>query len=409
MARPISSISFLCSFALLSGWFASLPQPALAQDSYAKPRLRMVEERVEKEGVTNEAVLRALREVPRHLFVDPKYYADAYREVIIDIGYKQTLSTAYIVGWMTAQLDPKPTDKVLEIGTGSGYQAAVFSRIAKEVYSIEIVEPLALEAKERLQKLGYTNVKTKAGDGFLGWPEYAPFDKIIVTCSPEKVPQPLIDQLAEGGKIIIPLGERYHQWFHLIEKVNGKPVDTKVQPTLFVPMTGKAEQARRKKTDAAHPKIVNGGFEDNLSGIPDGWFYLRQGVIEKKKDAPQGKHYLQFSNTEEGRDAHILQGIGIDGSKVSGVTISLFVRGEGILPGGEPYQKPALAIAFFDKENKLVGQQALGPWLGTFRWNKVSVEAKVPKETQMALLQIGLRGATGKLAIDDVKMVSNRR
>src|SRR5260370_6568375 len=140
----------------------------------------MVEERDQLEGVRNEVVLNAIREVPRHLFVAPKYQPHAYGEMIIDIGYKQTLSTAYIVAYMTEAIDPRPTDRVLEIGTGSGYQAAVLARIVKEVYTIEIVKPLGESAAERVKPLGCKNVKVKIGDGFKGWPECAPFTKI--TC-----------------------------------------------------------------------------------------------------------------------------------------------------------------------------------------------------------------------------------
>jgi len=181
---------------------------AQEQDPYQKLRLKMVEEFIEKEGVTNEAVLNSMRQVPRHRFVPPKMQANAYMDWIIPMGYKQTVSPPYIVAYMTQAIDPKPTDRVLEIGTGSGYQAAVLAKIVKEVYTIEIVEPLGREATQRLKELGYANVHTKIGDGYKGWPEYAPFDKIIVTCSPENVPQPLKDQLREGGKMIVPLGER---------------------------------------------------------------------------------------------------------------------------------------------------------------------------------------------------------
>ena len=133
---------------------------------------------------------------------------------------------------------------MLEIGTGSGYQAAVLSPLVKEVYSIEIVESLGKHAQQTLKRLKYTNVFVKIGDGYLGWPEHAPFDKIIVTCSPEKVPQPLIDQLKEGGRMIIPVGERYQQVFHLLKKQDGKLINEALRPTLFVPMTGKAEESR---------------------------------------------------------------------------------------------------------------------------------------------------------------------
>ena len=224
-------------------------------DSYRAARLKMVEEDIEREGITNPAVLDSMRKVPRHLFVSPENRAKAYYDQALPIGYKQTITPPSLVAYMTELLDPRPTDRVLEIGTGSGYQAAVSSGIVKEVYTIEIVEPLGRQAIKRLEERGYKNVQRKIGDGYHGWPEHAPFDKIIVTCSPENVPQPLVDQLRDGGKMIIPLGERYQQAFHLLEKRNGKLVKTRLVPTLFVPMTGKAKDLRKTKPDPVHPKI----------------------------------------------------------------------------------------------------------------------------------------------------------
>jgi protein-L-isoaspartate(D-aspartate) O-methyltransferase len=379
-------------------------------DPYAKARQKMVEERVEREGVRNEVVIKAMLEVPRHLFVAPKYYADAYREVIIDIGHKQTLSTAYIVGYMTEAVDPQPGDRVLEIGTGSGYQAAVLSKIVKEVYTIEIVEDLAHQATERLKRLKFQNVHTLYGDGYKGWPQHAPFDKIIVTCSPEKVPQPLLEQLAEGGKMIIPLGERYRQVFYLYEKKHGRILKTRLLPTLFVPMTGQAENERRVHTNSAIPRVYNGGFEVEKEGLPDGWFYFRQATLEHK-GAPQGKSFLLFSNREFGRDAHALQAFGVDGRRVRSLGITVLAQAEDIVPGPETYEKPALAMRFFDSQNRMVGEDGIGgiSWLGTFRWSRFGKEIPVPREAQMAMIQIGLRGAIGRLSVDDIRMTSQPR
>ena len=381
----------------------------LAQnDPYWKERQKMIEERVEREGVKNERVLNALRQVPRHLFVAEKLRTHAYTEEILDIGYKQTLSTAYIVGYMTAAIDSQPGDRVLEIGTGSGYQAAVLAKIVKEVYTIEIVDPLGNEAAQRLKSLGYNNVKVKIGDGFKGWPEFAPFDKILVTCSPEKVPQPLADQLKEGGKMIVPLGTRYHQAFYLFEKRDGKLVENKLLPTLFVPMTGQAESERKVQENAARPRIVNGGFEKSTDGVADGWFYQRQATLEHK-GAREGKTFITFANQEVGRDAHALQGVGIDGKQVKAVKLSLWVKTEDAVRGSEPYQQPGLAILFFDVDNRKVGEQYVGPWLGTFAWTRFTRDIAVPRATKMAMIQIGLRGATGKLSIDDVRMTATSR
>ena len=187
-------------------------------DPYRDARYRLVADYIEREGINNPRVLASMRQVPRHEFVAPHDKKDAYVDAALPIGHKQTISPPYVVAYMTQTIDPQPEDRVLEIGTGSGYQAAVLSNLVKEVYSIEIVEQLGKTAAERLHRLKYTNVKTKVGDGYLGWEEYAPFDKIIVTCSPENVPQALIDQLKDGGRLLVPLGERYHQVFHQFEK-----------------------------------------------------------------------------------------------------------------------------------------------------------------------------------------------
>jgi len=395
--------------ALLTVSFFTVPPARAEDDPYVKARLKMVEERVEREGIRNKAVLNAVREVPRHLFVATKYESDAYAEMIIPIGYKQTLSPAYIVAYMTEAIDPQPSDRVLEIGTGSGYQAAVLSKLVKEVYTIEIVEPLGKQAAERLKSLDYKNVSVKVADGFKGWPEHAPFDKIIVTCSPESVPQPLAEQLREGGKMIIPLGERYQQTFYLFEKRDGLLVKTRLLPTLFVPMTGEAEDQRKKRPDGAHPKVVNGGFEISTDGKEaDSWFYQRQATLEHTK-APEGKSYITFSNLEPGRDAHAFQGLGIDGTRVRSIRISLAVKTENVVPGSESYERPSLYIRFFDGENRKVGDGFLGPWQGTSPWRRVSAEIPVPRDTHMAMVQIGLRGATGKISMDDIRLVPHAR
>jgi protein-L-isoaspartate(D-aspartate) O-methyltransferase len=170
-----------------------------------KAKLMVENELLPQGGLINSTVIDVMKRVPRHRFVPPLHQSIAFRDQAIAIGNAQTISPPYIVAYMTEQLDPQPGDKVLEIGTGSGYQAAVLSLLVDQVYSIEIVEPLGLRAEKTLQTLGMDNVHVKVGDGYKGWPEAAPFDSIIVTCSPESVPQPLIDQLREGGRMIIPI------------------------------------------------------------------------------------------------------------------------------------------------------------------------------------------------------------
>lgn len=198
MTNPSSIFTFT---ALLLSSAVLFAQTATQFES---ARHRMVDEVVAGAGVKNPRVLQAIRDTPRHEFVAMNLRKQAYFDMALPIGFQQTISSPFIVAYMTESLDPQPTDKVLEIGTGSGYQAAVLSPLVKEVYSIEIVEGLGRKAERTLKQLRYTNVFTKVGDGFKGWPEHAPFNKIIVTCSPEGPPQPLIDQLAEGGLMVIP-------------------------------------------------------------------------------------------------------------------------------------------------------------------------------------------------------------
>lgn len=219
-------------------------QAADAEGSFAVERRRMVEAQLQApdRGIRHEGVLKAMLEVPRHEFVPAKFRSDAYDDRPLPIGHDQTISQPFIVAFMTEALDPKPTHRVLEIGTGSGYQAAVLARLVKEVFTIEIVEPLGRRAEADLKRLGYNNVQVRVGDGYAGWPEQAPFDTIIVTCAPDHVPQPLTDQLREGGRLIIPVGGQGTQSLVLIRKKDGKLQREQVMDVRFVPMTGKAEE-----------------------------------------------------------------------------------------------------------------------------------------------------------------------
>ena len=211
------------------------PAQTLVAD-FAGQRERMVKEQIVMRGLVAERVLSALRKVPREEFVPPEYRAESYTDKALPIGYDQTISQPYIVAFMTEELRPQPTHRVLEVGTGSGYQAAILAELVAEVYTIEIIEPLAQKAEATLQRLGYKNVHVKTGDGYKGWPERAPFDSIIVTCAPERVPQPLLDQLKEGGRMIIPVGAKFAQELYLFEKKNGRLQQSAVLPVRFVPM-----------------------------------------------------------------------------------------------------------------------------------------------------------------------------
>jgi protein-L-isoaspartate(D-aspartate) O-methyltransferase len=211
---------------------------SLQDDPFKKKRESMVRHTIKDRGVRDEAVLKSMNTVERHLFVPEKNVANAYQDGPLAIGYGQTISQPYIVAYMTEVIDPKPEYKVLEIGTGSGYQAAVLAKIVKEVYTIEIVPELGNAATARLKKLGYSNVHVKIADGYFGWAEHAPFDAIVVTAAAEFVPPPLIEQLKEGGKIVIPIGSPFmNQNLMLIQKKGKKVTTRNLLPVAFVPFT----------------------------------------------------------------------------------------------------------------------------------------------------------------------------
>jgi protein-L-isoaspartate(D-aspartate) O-methyltransferase len=202
-------------------------------------REQMVERQLVLRDIKDERVLRAMREVPRHMFVPRSLRSRAHEDGPLPIGFGQTISQPYIVALMTEILEPNPTDKVLEIGTGSGYQAAVLAKLVDEVYTVEIIEELATRSQQTLAELGVNNVHVRAGDGFQGWPEHAPYDAVIVTCAPDQVPQSLVDQLADGGKMIIPVGPAAGaQELYLLEKRGDELKRRAVLPVRFVPMTG---------------------------------------------------------------------------------------------------------------------------------------------------------------------------
>ena len=218
------------------GWLL----PFVPQQDYSKSREAMVKTQMEARGIKDPATLAAMRKVPRHNFVAQNQAADAYADHPLPIGYGQTISQPYIVAYMTETLNPKPGHTVLEVGTGSGYQAAVLAEIVKKVYTIEIIEQLGTQADARLKSLSYKNIEVKIADGYDGWKEHAPYDAIIVTAAAEYIPPPLKDQLKDGGRMIIPVGSPYMtQQLMLIEKSGNKYKTRSVMPVRFVPFKRK--------------------------------------------------------------------------------------------------------------------------------------------------------------------------
>ncbi|MGD2246255.1 MAG: protein-L-isoaspartate(D-aspartate) O-methyltransferase [Candidatus Aminicenantes bacterium] len=233
---------------VLPGCFSLFPSNYnLETDFYARMRKRMVDRQLKARDITDPRVLDVMGRVPRHLFVLSRNRKQAYNDSPLPIDEGQTISQPYIVALMTQHLSVKDGDKVLEIGTGSGYQAAVLAHLTDQVYSIEIREKLAKKASRTLEDLDYTNVRVKWGDGYFGWKEQAPFDAIIVTCAANHIPPPLLEQLDEGGRLIIPLGSTlYFQTLTLVTKRDGKPNVEHILGVRFVPMVGEMEKRKKR-------------------------------------------------------------------------------------------------------------------------------------------------------------------
>ena len=384
-----------------------VPSYALGQrgkDKFWQQRMEMVETAVKGAGITNPKVIQSIQKTPRHEFMPKKMWDQAYLDAGIPIGEGQTISSPFIVAYMTESLEPDREDRVLEIGTGSGYQAAVLSPLVDRVYSIEIVEPLGKQAAKALKKLRYDNVFTKIGDGFKGWDRYAPYDKIILTCSPEEIPKPLKDQLKEGGLMVVPMGERHQQTLYLMKKVNGELERQPLRPTLFVPMTGAAEDSRRVFPDPSQPGILNGDFEEGVdkSGFVNGWYYQRQCEVKEEVLAPSGQYFVKFSNKVPGQFSWLMQGLAIDGRRVAKIKLSASIACEGVAEGPHRGDLPLIAIQFLAADRSDLATEYIGPFQGTRTWKNYDREISVPVGAREAILRIGLFGATGTASFDNV-------
>ena len=404
MRREDTNRSLHRSTAIAAGMLMTLwlPGDGGAADPYQPARDRLVDIHVAPAGVSDRRVLDAIRTTPRHRFVPTSQRSRAYYDMALPIGQSQTISSPFIVAAMTESLEPRETDRVLEIGTGSGYQAAVLSPLVADVYTIEIVRELGERAADVLARLKYENVHVRVGDGFAGWPEAAPFDKIIVTCSPESVPKPLVDQLREGGMMVIPVGERYQQTLYRMIKTDGELVRQPLRPTLFVPMTGTAEDRRQLLPDASNPGLINPDFDDadDDPTIVPGWYYGRQ-VTRTSED---GRTFIRFRNETPDLGAHLLQGLAIDPAFSPILKLDATVRTGGVVAGSSRDMLPLVSVTFYDADRAEVGGAMLGPFRGTRDWRNVSRLVQVPPTAREAIVRAGLFGATGTADFDRVQL-----
>ena len=413
MNRGIHVFGIILFLSAIAAAAETTQEERLKRFPHFEPAQQMVEQLlVPQGGLKSAAILDVMKRIPRHRFVPPVHQTAAYLDQALPIGHAQTISPPYIVAYMTEQIAPKPTDKILEIGTGSGYQAAVLSLLANQVYTIEIVEPLGKQAENLLKQLGMDNVHVRIGDGYKGWAEAAPFDSIIVTCSPESVPQPLIDQLKEGGRMMIPVGERYQQSFYLCKKVNGKLKQERLMQTLFVPMTGEAEEKRVVQPDAAKPAVVNGDFQEvQKDGTPAHWHYARNVTVltamKGEKSEPNAARFVRqrpakTADMQDAGFAQILQGFAIDGRSVPVLRIDYWLRGEKVTALQGPVMTPSATLVFYDENRNMIDEIPLGRCTGTFNWRHISNGIRIRPETREAVLFLGLLISSGQLDVRDV-------
>jgi protein-L-isoaspartate(D-aspartate) O-methyltransferase len=287
----------------------------------------------------------------------------------------------------------------------------VLSLLADQVYTIEIVEPLGKQAERLLKQLGMNNVHVRIGDGYKGWAEAAPFDSIIVTCSPEAVPLPLVDQLKEGGRMMIPVGERYQQAFYLGTKTNGKLTMERQMQTLFVPMTGEAEDKRTVLPDESNHALVNGNFQEIASdGTPTHWHYARNVTV--LKDIGNEPNVARFVRKRPSRQTtlpnteftQILQGFAIDGQKVPILRVDFEMRGEKVTALQGAVMTPTAVLALYDENRNQIAEIPLGLCTGSFDWRKFSGGVRIKPEAREAVLVIGLPLSSGLLDVRNVEI-----
>jgi len=392
----LSSIVTCCAFPLAAEEQA---------DAYGDARTTMVDADLSGNGIGNERLLKAMRTIPRHRFCLPEDQKHAYADQSLPIGHKRKLASPYVTAGLIELLDPRPNDRILELGTGSGYQAAILSQLATDVYSVESIEELGKASASLLKELKCKNVHTRIGDTLEGWPEAAPFDRILFTSCSGTVPAALIDQLRERGKVVVDAVCGNEELFHLFEKQHGRLVALKVWSPFSIANADNLKQHRDEKQSPNKSEIENGDFELSEDGKATGWYFQRQAALAEDREAPNN-HVLTFENKEPGRHAQAIQEVAIDGRAV--VSLRLSVRAKGLeIHNSSSADKPSMVIRFYDAHQRPITVEPsaiLGPWRGTFGWETYTCVSSVPKTTRKALVVISMGGATGRLTVDDAQL-----
>lgn len=352
-------------------------------------------------------VLSAIMRTARDRFVPASYKKTAFRDLAVPLGRSRYQQAPSLLAYMTEELDVRPDEKVLHIGTGSGYYTAVLSLLAKEVYTVELDETLGNRASQTFEKLAYTNIYTKIADGYDGWEEHAPFDRIVFTCSPETVPEPLVKQLREGGVMIVPLGEPFRQVLYRCKKKGEELQKEFLLPYPFELMEGEAQSRRQTKPDPERPELSNGHFERfHENGEPYGWFSMTNAIVREVPDAPEGRHFLKLEvnsfSSDEARFARAEQSFALEGKNVSRLHLEAFLRGDRLetLSARNVRASASMILLCYDESDRLLQRYDLAPVSGSFDWKAFQCEISVPKKTKKATLILTLSDRTGTLEFD---------